>query len=319
MFTSAGTSCAVIERHHCTRARLLAWQLVSRGAPSPFVAGECCYKDSTMKMLALAMGFAAVHTLVGAQTPSSAPTTFDVVSVRRNVSGGGGAGFQIFPGGQFRATNASVRQLIQSAFDFQYERFQFVGGPAWIDVERYDVQAAPAAQSGRVATAQEIAARVQELLKDRFKLVMRRETREMQRYDLVVARAGRLKANAGTCAPRAAEPKAADDARPYCGFSFPPDSGDVQHIVATGVRISDLSRRLQQSVEAIVVDNTGLTGTYDFTLDYLRARNLGDQQAVAAGVSIFTALQEQLGLRLEPRRGPVEVVVIEQVERPSDN
>jgi uncharacterized protein (TIGR03435 family) len=273
-----------------------------------------------MKLLAVAMGFALLHIVVRAQTPSPASTTFDVASVRRNTSGSTGAQFQIFPGGQFRATNATVRQLVQAAFDFQYERFQFDGGPSWIDAERYDVQAAPVSQGGdRVATAEEIAVRIQDLLKERFKLVIRRETREMQRYDLVVARAGQLRVNAGTCAPRGPQPKAADDARPYCGFSFPPDTGDVQHMAGTGVRIGELSRRLQQTVEAIIVDRTGLTGTYDFTLDYLRARNLGDQQAVAAGVSIFTALQEQLGLRLEPRRGPVEVIVIDSVERPDAN
>jgi uncharacterized protein (TIGR03435 family) len=273
-----------------------------------------------MKLLVVAVACALLHTDARAQTPSPAPSTFDVASVRRNTSGESGAQFQIFPGGQFRATNATVRQLIQSAFDFEYERFQFVGGPSWIDVERYDVQAAPASQSDdRIATPAEIAARVQELLKDRFKLVMRRETREMQRYDLVVSRPGQVTLNAGTCAPRGPQPKAAGDARPYCGFSFPPDTGDVQHMAGTGVRIGELSRRLQQSIEAVIVDRTGLRGTYDFTLDYLRARTLGDQQAVATGVSIFTALQEQLGLRLEPRRGPVEVMVIETVQRPTDN
>jgi uncharacterized protein (TIGR03435 family) len=268
---------------------------------------------------ALAVAFASLHIVVAAQAPQ-VPTTFDVASVRRNTSGGAGSNFQIFPGGQFRATNATVRQLVQAAFDFRYERFQITGGPSWIDVERYDVQAAPAAQGGdRIATPEEIARRIQALLAERFKLVIRTETREMQRYDLVVARPGLLEGSvAGACAPRSTA-KPAEDARPYCGFSFPSDTGDLQHLVGTGVSIGELPRRLQQSVEAIVVDRTGLTGTYDFRLDYLRARNLGDQQAVAAGVSIFTALQEQLGLRLEPRRGPVEVVVIESVERPTEN
>src|SRR6185436_2992897 len=140
-----------------------------------------------------------VHT----QATTAAPSTFDVASVKKNTSGGTGGQFQIFPGGQFRATNATVRQLVQAAYDFTYERFQIVGGPSWIDEDRYDVQAAPVAQSrDRIATAQEIAVRIQALLADRFKLVSRQEMREMQLYDLRVARPNVLRVNSGTCAPR---------------------------------------------------------------------------------------------------------------------
>ena len=251
----------------------------------------------------------------------AAPTTFDVESVRKNTSGGAAGGqFQIFPGGQFRAANATVRQLVQAAFDFTYERFQIVGGPSWIDDERYDVQAAPEAQSrDRIATPQEIAVRIQALLADRFKLKSRREEREMQLYDLRVVRPGALRVNSDTCAPRTPQPKATDDARPYCGLSFLPDSGGLEHLAANGVRIPVLARRLQQLVEAIVVDRTDLAGAYDFTLDYVRPRNFAERQDVTDGVSIFTAVQEQLGLQLVPRRGPVEVMVIDNVERPTEN
>jgi uncharacterized protein (TIGR03435 family) len=287
-----------------------------------------CYKDNTMKScetrrLALCLSTAALcswPSLVCAQAPAAAPTTFDVASVRKNTSGGGAGQFQIFPGGQFRASNATVRQLVQSAFDFTFERFQIVGGPSWIDEERYDVQAAPVAQSrDRIATPQEIAVRIQALLADRFKLLMRRETRDMQLYDLRLARPGAPRTNSGTCAPRGPEPKAADDARPYCGLSFLPDSGDVEHLVGTGVRIPVLARRLQQLVEAIVVDQTELGATYDFTLDYIRPRNFAERQDTTGGVSIFTALHEQMGLRLVPRRGPVDVMVIDSIERPTEN
>ena len=273
-----------------------------------------------LALFLLTVGFSSLPNLLRAQAPDAAPTAFDVASVRKNTSGGLGGQFQIFPGGQFRAANATVRQLVQAAYDFTYERFQIVGGPSWIDDERYDVQAAPVEQSrGRIATAQEIAVRIQALLADRFKLVMRRETRDMQLYDLRLVRPGALRANSGTCAPRGPEPKAADDARPYCGLSTLPDSGEVEHLVGTGVRIPVLARRLQQFVEAVVVDQTGLTASYDFTLDYVRPRNLAERQDAANGVSIFTALQEQTGLRLVPRRGQVEVVVIDRVERPTEN
>ena len=80
-----------------------------------------------------------------------------------------------------------------------------------------------------------------------------------------------------------------------------------------------LARRLQQLVDAIVVDQTGLVATYDFTLDYVRPRNFAERTDATDGVSIFTALQEQTGLRLVSRRGPVEVMVIASVERPTEN
>jgi uncharacterized protein (TIGR03435 family) len=84
-----------------------------------------------------------------------------------------------------------VRQLVQAAYDFSYERFQIVGGPSWIDDERYDVQAAPVAQSrDRMAMPQEIAVRIQALMAERFKLVMRRETRERQMGLRLVSRRG---------------------------------------------------------------------------------------------------------------------------------
>jgi uncharacterized protein (TIGR03435 family) len=270
-------------------------------------------------LLLIAASF-SLPSLLRAQAPAAAPTTFDVASVRKNTSGGGGAQFQIFPGGQFRATNATVRQLVQAAYDFTYERFQIVGGPSWIDEDRYDVQAAPVAQSrDRIATAQEIAVRIQALLADRFKLTLRREVREMQLYELRVARSGALVVNSGTCAPRGPEPKAADDVRPYCGLLTMPDSGGLEHLVGSGVGITVLARRLQQLVEAIVVDRTDLAAAYDFTLDYVRPRNFAERTDATDGVSIFTALQEQTGLRLVPRRGPVEVMVIASVERPTEN
>ena len=273
-----------------------------------------------LALLLLTAAFSSLPDLLRAQAPPAAPITFDVASVRRNTSGGTGGQFQIFPGGQFRAANASVRQLVQAAYDFAYERFQIVGGPSWIDDERYDVQAAPVAQSrDRIATAQEIAVRIQALLADRFKLVLRRETREMSLYDLRLARPSALPVNSGTCAPRGPEPKAPDDVRPYCGLSSRPDSGDLEHLVGTGVRIPVLARRLQQLVEAIVVDQTDLAEAYDFTLDYVRPRNFAARQDATDGVSIFTALQEQMGLRLVPRRGPVEVMVIDSVDRPTEN
>jgi uncharacterized protein (TIGR03435 family) len=279
---------------------------------------------ATASLLALLSVSAILSSLpieLAAQAPAAAPTTFDVASVRKNTSGGAAGGqFQIFPGGQFRAANATVRQLVQAAYDFTYERFQIVGGPSWIDDERYDVQAAPVPQSrDRIATPQEIAVRIQAMLADRFKLVLRREMREMQLYDLRVARPGALRANTDTCAPRGREPKAKDDARPYCGLSSRADSRGLEHLIGTGVPMPILARRLQQLVEAIVVDQTDLAAAYDFTLDYVRPRDFAERRDVTDGVSIFTALQEQMGLRLLPRRAPVEVMVIDSVERPTEN
>ena len=253
-----------------------------------------------------------------AQTPAPA---FTASSVTPNTSGGSATGFQIFPGGQFRATNATLRQLVQAAYDFKIERFQIVGGPSWIDVDRFDVQATPAGDSvapGRQATAEEIAKRVQVLLADRFKLALRREIREMDRFELVVSRpSSSLKVNGGSCVPPQARMN--EDKRPRCGVSYRPDTDDAQHLVAVGVPMTELARRLQQQVEAAVIDKTSLPGLYDFTLDYLRARGLQGAADSGGGVSIFTAVHEQLGLRLERVRGPAELYVIDSAQKPTDN
>ena len=197
----------------------------------------------------------AVLTVATAMTAGvQVPTTFETASVTRNTSGANAASFQIFPGGQFRDTNATVRELVQAAFDFTYERFQIVGGPAWINSERYDVQATPGGQAdpNRVATPQEIAVRIQALLAERFQLVMRRETRDMAHFDLIVERPGVLKpADTSACAPPAAQ-RTPGETRPRCGLSYPPDTGDVQHVKGTGATVAALARRLQQPIEAII-------------------------------------------------------------------
>ena len=153
---------------------------------------------------------------------------------------------------------------------------------------------------------------MQNLLVDRFRLVTRREVRDTPMYALVVARSDRrlgpqLKPSSADCAAMAAAFKATG-ARPgpdspLCGVK--PISGQFR---GTGIRLTDLARALAVSGRP-VVDATGLTGSFDFELRWI--------DDAAGSASLFTAIQEQLGLRLEPRQTPTNVFVVESVERPT--
>ena len=153
---------------------------------------------------------------------------------------------------------------------------------------------------------------------DRFKLVTRRETRELSTYALVVARGDRslgppLKPSAADCPALAAAFKATGARQgpdsPVCGVK--PIRGQFRGI---GIRLADLARALAVSGRP-VLDATGLTGSFDFELNWAA----DDATNAMNGASLFTSVQEQLGLRLEPRQTPTNIFVIESVERPTPN
>ena len=205
-------------------------------------------------------------------------------------------------GGRFVADNITVHNLIQQAYGLF--GFQIVDLPDWTKQERFSINAvAPGtgfSQQGAL---------LRKLLEDRFAFRARRETRDHDIYALVIARAdGRLGPNlrpfTGDCKP----PAGASPCRMRNGPNFTDAVGFSHRIIvdqATG------------NVQRIVVDKTGLTGLFDFNYTWIN-----DPQSANAGddaVSFMTALHEQLGLRLEPARGPVEFLVVERVERPTPN
>ena len=240
--------------------------------------------------------------------------TFEVASVKpaNPDSRGMEAGF--IPGGSFRAVNVTLKELVAIAYNITCasknscpERIS--GGPGWIDSARFVVvaKASQPAQASSLTQGGQLRQRLQALLADRFKLVVRRETKEMPVYHLVVARNG----------PKFKE---------YVGDA----PGGVRgrgngQIIGESASLYGLVGNLTGIVGRPVVDRTGLTGRYDFKLEWVPEVGGGGEKAQGASVSdlsgpsIFAALQEQLGLKLEPHKGPVEMIVIEGAEKPSEN
>ena len=230
------------------------------------------------------------------QTPPK--PSFEVASVRRNHTGQmTGFSEDISPGGRFTARNLTVWNLIRFAYHLRDS--QMTGGPAWLKTQGFDIEAQPAAGGGAVPQAQ-VREMMQGLLAERFKLAAHRETRPMPAYELKVAAGG----------PRL-QPSSPDKPRGQTRSML----GDL---IVEKMRMTSLANILEFDLERPVIDRTGLAGEYDFKLEWAResARSVPDQ---AGKPSIFTALQEQLGLRLESARSPVEVMVIENATQPSEN
>jgi uncharacterized protein (TIGR03435 family) len=233
---------------------------------------------------------------LGADARGQSPTSFEVAAIRPTTNNQGGpTGLNVFDGGLLRITNATVRFLILATFRIQKD--QIAGGPGWLDSDRFDIEA----KTGRPEkTAQDqIPPLLENLLAERFHFKFHRETRELTVNLLDIDKSGpKLKSSA--------EGTATD-----MNMSYGP--GKTQ-LTGTGVDTKSLAAGLGLSLGRIVVDQTGLKGNYDLTLEWSP-----DQADDATTPSLFTALREQLGLRLYSGKAPVEVVVIDNVEKPSEN
>lgn len=271
--------------------------------------------------------------LGGARPQAPAPGTalaFEVASVKPNTSGDGRGMLGMQPGGRFTATNVALRMLIREAY--QLQDFQLIGGPGWIASDRFDFVAnakgdLPPTPIGTVGPGQLM---IRTLLAERFKLKVRNETRELPIYELVLARSDgklgpQLRSSAADCAAAAGRSAGAPPPaplqrgeRPKCGMRI----GQGQ-MAGGGLPLSQLATFLSQSLGRVVLDRTRLTGTFDLDLNwtpdqFLPGSSHGTPPPVAPnGPSIFTALLEQLGLKLVSTKGPVDVLVIDSVERPT--
>jgi len=229
------------------------------------------------------------------------------------------------PGGRLTATNVPLALLIQNAY--RVRSFQVLGGPSWMATDRWDIEARPEEGSVTPPGPQDpnvpdlFSLRLQSLLEDRFKLQIHRETRELPVFELTVAKGG-LRA------------KLADDQTPFRagdqrgGISLMIGGGELR---ATAVPFPNFVAALSGVVARTVVDKTDLKGLYDITLKWMPdvGQVVSPPGPLPTGVqflspdpsapSLVTALQEQLGLKLESSKGPVEVLVIDHVERPREN
>jgi uncharacterized protein (TIGR03435 family) len=199
------------------------------------------------------------------------------------------------PGGRFRATNITLKGLIRTAYDVR--GFQISGGPKWLDSVRYDVEAKAAGDP----RAPEVRRMIQALLADRFLLKLHRESREIPVYWLVVGKKG----------PKIQ--RVTDETRSYRAS---------RGLLNTRTTMPALANVFSNWLERVVLDRTGLEGTYDVKLEWIPEENVRPNEPEIAsrpGASLFSAVEERLGLKLEPRKGPVETLVIEGAEKPSEN
>jgi uncharacterized protein (TIGR03435 family) len=262
---------------------------------------------------------------VGPAIGQEAVPKFEVVSVKVNRSGSDGQSMQLLPGGRAVVTNSLLRPLIETAYALLPQ--QLVGGPEWLDSDRFDIVAqasenltgsVPGGPPGRAQLM------LQRLLAERFNLSVHTEIRELPIYELILARAdGRLgprMSKAKTdCMPLMAaygRGEAPLPPRSECGMS-----GRPGNVSARGARIAMFVSQLAGRTGRLVEDRTELAGGYDFDLEYVPDAGGASDVSVSVGdgVSLFTALEEQLGLKLRPVRAPVSVLVIDRVERPTEN
>ena len=233
------------------------------------------------------------------------------------------------PGGGIRITNMPLKELIIIAYRIQ--PFQISGGPPWLESVHYDIVAKPEHKARRG----DIQSMLQALLADRFQLSIRRETKELPIYAMVLARKD------GRLGPQLVESKEGACTQPDpTKLPPPPEPGkppafmcgqlmmNLRRLTATAIPVSDMIPMLSRTLGKTIVDKTGLTGKYDITLTWTPDESQALQlppdtpkppPSDSTGPSIFTALQEQLGLKLESQKGPVELFIVERAEKPSEN
>lgn len=249
---------------------------------------------------------------------------FEVASIKPAAPDARGMFIRPGPGGGVNITNMTLKEMIVIAWRIQ--PFQIAGGPEWLDSIHYDIVAKPESRSAQ----SELSLMLQTLLEDRFQLRLHRETKELPVYALVLARKDRKlgpglkKSKEGACTPpdpSKPPPLLKSGERPTlgCGGSMMSLFG----MTAVSVPISNLTG-LSRILGRTIVDKTDLTGNFDISVEWTPDETLppGLQTPSTSdkpGTSIFTAFQEQLGLKFESQKGPVELFVVEHAEKPSEN
>jgi uncharacterized protein (TIGR03435 family) len=273
---------------------------------------------------------------VAVQSTPPAPPVYEVASVKKFKPDGGPmtVSMRFDPDG-LTATHIEVKSLICMAYGVS--DYQVSGGPAWVESDQYDVRAKMDESTSNMlrdlTTEQRKLAReqmAQALLADRFKLTVHHETKQLPVYALVVAKGGPKlhESKSGDDYPNGIQgPDAKAGGKGMMRMEF--DSGGML-MTAQAMSMDSLVRQLEGQVHSKVENETGLKGDYDFTLrfsiDEARVEvpnpsggSANVSLADNSGTTIFTALQEQLGLKLESKKAPVDVIVIDHIEAPSEN
>lgn len=236
---------------------------------------------------------------------------FEIASVKPNTSDAPGIGGLGFAPNGIRARNASPATLLWMAFDVQPD--QIVDTPSWATNERFDINAN--ISSGHIFNPTTMfAPMLLNLLVDRFRLETHHETRALDVYRLVRVRADRLGPKLAPAAIDACAPPAQTDVASLRAAAKRCSGGPSRGGISVhGMPLAALAKFMGPSAGRVIVDATGLTGNWDLDLAFVNpVENPGSD-----GPSLFTALQEQLGLKLEAARSPVDVIVIDHLERPT--
>lgn len=266
-----------------------------------------------------------------AQQRDTVPT-FEVVSIRPNPSARAEGRFDIQPAGRITWIATTLRPLIELSHQRRmFDTMEAIGGPEWIDRDRFDITA----QASEPFTVDPggfpgpVFAMIRAMLVDRFKLRVHEEKRERPIYALVRHRDSelgpRLQRSAIDCGKEMADqakgvrPRMLPDGRAACALGGPPG-----RLMGAGLGMPQLAAALVRVAGREVVDRTGLEGPFDWDIEFrpelvqpIGNEPVPDAAAFADRPSIFTALQEQLGLRLESTRGLVDVLVIDEVSLPT--
>jgi uncharacterized protein (TIGR03435 family) len=236
-------------------------------------------------------------------SPAFAQTTFEVASIKRDPFNGqqGNIGLRI-SGNRLIFEHQGLAAMV--VFAYGIEDFQLSGGPAWVNARPMDpdaYQLTAKAEGDTIPTKEQLQQMLQALLADRFQLKIHREAKDMPAYELVIAKNGHKLKDATT------DPDA---------HTLWNSGRAAEHYSGKKVSMTDLVFLLRTQSRRPVIDKTGLTGKYDFELEW----SAGDPPPPdAPGPSIFTAVQEQLGLKLESVKASFPTVVIDHAERPSEN
>jgi uncharacterized protein (TIGR03435 family) len=235
---------------------------------------------------------------------------FEVASLKPSTGHEQGGGIRPAPGGQrYVAVNCPIKLMIQVAYRVKAE--QIVGGPGWLDTDRFDMEA----KAERPSSADELHVMLINMLADRLQLKSHPEKREMQMYALTVSKDG----------PKLTPHEAANGGDTWIDETEAP----FLHVrmKATYAPMDYFAFRLSQLMDRPVVDLTKLHGGYDFDLEYTRelppgfpvGGKINGEEPDTSGPTIFAAVKQYLGLELRAQRGPVEVIVIDRAERPTGN
>ena len=250
--------------------------------------------------------------MLGAAALAGLSRTFDVASIKRNTSGDGNSTFKVGPAARLTASNVTLDFVLQTAYRLKH--FQLVGLPEWASSEHYDI----IAKGEGEASADDVLQMTQRLLADRFQFVAHTEKRERPVYALT-APAPDWKPGLGLtpvdidCDKLSKTPPSAGHAGndfPECAIQVTSNANRAV-LTAGGASMATLGTSLEDFTDRLVIDRTGITRTFNVKLSW------SPNQIGGTGVSLFTAVQEQLGLKLESSRAPVGVLVVDHLERPT--